>query len=585
MPVRRQELATSALNGSVYVLGGYDENGNSTATVEVYNPTTDTWAFLQPLPIAVNHNAAAVAGGLLYSFGVAGGETFVYDSNNNSWSARASSHYAHSFTAAVGVIDDKIYVAGGAGTPNQRELEVYDPVANTWTIKAPMSVARNHTAGGVIDGKFYVVGGRIIESTDALEMYDPLTNTWSTRAPMPTARSGLAAAVVNNELWVFGGENIPDLTLHAEVEVYNPLSNSWRREPPMPLPRHGIWASVIDNKIYIPGGGNAAAMITPTTTNQIFTVGEVPIPTPIPSPTSAADPCYSNFTTAEGCNALSLLTTGAGNTALGWLSLFTDTTGSFNTGLGAGALILNNASSNTAVGAVALLLNTTGSNNTAVGTDALVFNDSGSSNTATGYFALMNNTIGGSNTAVGSEALTANTSGNNNTAIGNLALSSSQNTSDNVCVGTMAGSGITTANDNVIIGHHSGVHTVFGQESDRCYIDNIYGAPVSAATAMAVMVDSDGRLGTVAMEGPAESSPGNISRAMLNFQVKDLEATVAQRQRQIEKLTLEVEAQTPQIQNVNAKVELCKPEAKMIVNKPKGVLSGTVHGELKMKQN
>ena len=56
----------------------------------------------------------------------------------------------------------------------------------------------------------------------------------------------------------------------------------------------------------------------------------------------APDGCYPNFTTAEGCDALSLLTTGAGNTALGWRSLFSDTTGSFNTGVGGGALVLNN---------------------------------------------------------------------------------------------------------------------------------------------------------------------------------------------------------------------------------------------------
>ena len=180
----------------------------------------------------------------------------------------------------------------------------------------------------------------------------------------------------------------------------------------------------------------------------------------------APDGCFPNFTTAEGCDALSLLTTGAGNTALGWRSLFMDTTGSFNTGVGAGALILNNADSNTAVGAVALLLNTSGAQNTAIGTDALVFNDSGDSNTATGYFSLMNNTTGGSNTATGWEALIANTTGNNNTAIGNQALQSSETTSDHVAIGSMAGSGITTANNNIIIGHHSGVHSRFGEESD-----------------------------------------------------------------------------------------------------------------------
>jgi N-acetylneuraminic acid mutarotase len=270
MPVLRQELATGVLDGKVYVLGGYDESRNSTATVQVYNPATNTWTSAHPLPFPVNHNAAAVAGGKLYSFGAGAGQTFVYNPSNDSWAARASSHYVHSRTAAVGVIDNKIYVAGGGETPSQRELEVHDPVANTWTVKAPMRVPRNHCGGGVINGNFYVVGGRAgLGSTNALEVYNPQTNTWSSRTPMPTARSGIAAAVVNDELWVFGGEDAD--TLHAEVEVYNPVSDSWRRLPSMPLPRHGIWASVIGNKIYIPGGG-AAAGFAATKTNQIFTV-------------------------------------------------------------------------------------------------------------------------------------------------------------------------------------------------------------------------------------------------------------------------------------------------------------------------
>ena len=276
MPQSRQELATSVLNGKVYVMGGFDVGGNSTATVQVYDPATDTWALAHSLPHAVNHNSAAVVGGKLYSFGAGAGETFVYSPTNNSWTAVASSNYAHSFTAAVGVINDKIYVAGGAGTPSQRELEVYDPVANTWTVKAPMSVPRNHTAGGVIDGKFYVVGGRFqASSTNALEVYNPQTNTWSTLAPMPTVRSGIAAAVVNNDLWVFGGEDPWDMVVFGAVEVYDPVSNSWRQLPDMPLPRHGWWASVIGSQIYIPGGGQGAG-VAPTNTNQIFTVDEAP---------------------------------------------------------------------------------------------------------------------------------------------------------------------------------------------------------------------------------------------------------------------------------------------------------------------
>src|SRR4029450_9323443 len=55
----------------------------------------------------------------------------------------------------------------------------------------------------------------------------------------------------------------------------------------------------------------------------------------------APDGGYPGFTTAEGANALKNLTTGAGNTALGWFSLFSNTDGSFNTGVGAGSRVLN----------------------------------------------------------------------------------------------------------------------------------------------------------------------------------------------------------------------------------------------------
>ena len=81
---------------------------------------------------------------------------------------------------------------------------------------------------------------------------------------------------------------------------------------------------------------------------------------------------YPNFTTAEGQNALKSLTTGSGNTGIGWVSLFSATTASFNTGVGAGTLALNTADENTATGAGALLLNTTGIGNTATGAFALL---------------------------------------------------------------------------------------------------------------------------------------------------------------------------------------------------------------------
>ncbi len=63
------------------------------------------------------------------------------------------------------------------------------------------------------------------------------------------------------------------------------------------------------------------------------------------------DGCYPGFTTAEGCNALHQLGAGAGNTGVGWYSLFLVGDANYNTGLGAGALALTTtgADSNTAL--------------------------------------------------------------------------------------------------------------------------------------------------------------------------------------------------------------------------------------------
>jgi hypothetical protein len=89
---------------------------------------------------------------------------------------------------------------------------------------------------------------------------------------------------------------------------------------------------------------------------------------------SAAGRRYPGFDTAEGTKALQNLSSGVGNSGLGWYSLFSNASGNYNTGAGAGTLALNNADSNTGIGAGALLSNTTGSSNTATGAFALLSN-------------------------------------------------------------------------------------------------------------------------------------------------------------------------------------------------------------------
>src|SRR2546426_5745749 len=77
-----------------------------------------------------------------------------------------------------------------------------------------MPTARNHAAIGVVNNKIYVIGGRVgaafigvASNTDVVEEYDPATDQWgAVRARMPTARSAGAWGTYGNRIYVAGGE-------------------------------------------------------------------------------------------------------------------------------------------------------------------------------------------------------------------------------------------------------------------------------------------------------------------------------------------------------------------------------------------
>ena len=294
------------------------------------------------------------------------------------------------------------------------------------------------------------------------------------------------------------------------------------------------------------------------------------------------DGCYPGFNTAEGCYAICLLTSGAGNTGLGWYSLYFVGGGNYNTGVGAGALVLNTADSNTAVGAAAMLLNTTGTLNTAVGTDAMVYNDSGAFNGAVGGFALYNNADGSGNNAFGDNALFTNISGSHSTAVGDLALQFS--TGDyNTALGANVGTDPDIVSNNIYIGDMGfagdtnviaiGGIAASGTDYTTTFIGGIAGATVSTDAAV-VYIDTDGHLGTVPMNAnrnpataPVRRSKGAHPQAMLNRKVAELQATVAQQQKQIETLMAQLKEQAAQIQKVSAQLELSKSAPQTVANK------------------
>ena len=82
-------------------------------------------------------------------------------------------------------------------------MHAYDPVANTWTTCAPLSVARTGASCVAVDGKIVVAGGWSgAGHLRSAEMYDPATDSWSNIASMEHTRAWAMAECVDGKVVV-----------------------------------------------------------------------------------------------------------------------------------------------------------------------------------------------------------------------------------------------------------------------------------------------------------------------------------------------------------------------------------------------
>ena len=264
----RQEVAVAAVNGKVYLIGGFGDGGVPLSSVEQYDPATNTWRFVAPLPQPRHHAGAAVIGSSIY---VVGGfsafafdpqsSVYRYDTQLDQWTEVASLPKARGALGAV-TIDGKIYAVGGL--PGGRDLTVYDPATNTWSELPPMPTPRDHLAAVASHGILFVAGGRFPNNTNAFECYEPGPRRWTALPSLPTARGGITGAAIGDRIYIFGGEGNPESAngTFREVESFDLVTFTWRAEPSMPNPRHGIGAAAIGKLIYIPAGGPIQGLST-----------------------------------------------------------------------------------------------------------------------------------------------------------------------------------------------------------------------------------------------------------------------------------------------------------------------------------
>uniref|UniRef100_A0A8C1VJ26 Kelch-like family member 33 n=1 Tax=Cyprinus carpio TaxID=7962 RepID=A0A8C1VJ26_CYPCA len=212
MHERRGSFTLVVLNGKIYAIGGERDSEVNMESVEVYCPNTNSWRlvdFVCPLDQALCCHAASVWNGTVF---LSGGFNSQYQclSSMTLYHPEQGSTYLAELTHdralhCMETLGDRLYVAGGVSCDadghllDQLACEVYNPVANTWSVIMPFPVPHVGSASAVLEGKVYVIGGYCQEDytdTKTVHRYDPATERWENMSVTPGPNTYIAACVL-----------------------------------------------------------------------------------------------------------------------------------------------------------------------------------------------------------------------------------------------------------------------------------------------------------------------------------------------------------------------------------------------------
>lgn len=315
LPQPLGEIVGAVVGNKWYVMGGYDGlNVQPQGIVTEYDAASDNWTVKKNMLIPAHHAAAVELNGKIYVFGGFVGRpgakgwgpianALMYDPATDSWKELAPMPTPRGSANAVAV-DGKIYVIGGAhanvpGKPGTEPLwvgvpqivtgavEEYDPATNSWRKRAPMPTGRNHFFAAAVDGKIYAINGRLGTSfvtmsdvTDIVEEYDPKTDAWRYIGRSPTKRGDVAGGVLNGRIYVTGGEYEEPrgkVTFWA-FEAFDPKTNSWQILPHIQIARHGFAAAFLGSDFHAAGGSfqsdGMPGIFSQMTTHEVYPAGQ-----------------------------------------------------------------------------------------------------------------------------------------------------------------------------------------------------------------------------------------------------------------------------------------------------------------------
>lgn len=229
------------------------------------------------LPFTLGGTSTGVIDGELYLVGDSDPSTLVFDilaanTPGNAWRAQAQRPFPGSAHAAE-VVGKKLFLIGGLGADSEGRVQILDPVADSWSLGAPMPWPGGAVNTATIDGLIYAAGGVAGGGTvDDVAVYDPAADKWTSLPSMPAGQgsNGAAAGTDGQRFFIFGGSGGSGGVANgfSSMQVYNPAGSSWTTSldvgsplAPLPVARADLGRAVYwQGEFYVMGGETASGL-------------------------------------------------------------------------------------------------------------------------------------------------------------------------------------------------------------------------------------------------------------------------------------------------------------------------------------
>ncbi|KAI4815855.1 hypothetical protein KUCAC02_005982 [Chaenocephalus aceratus] len=185
----------------IYVIGGRTRGSRGGAPslleVEYFNPLTQTWSSVSPLPTAIYYPEASACGSVIYTLGSEVEITdsfnpsldcfFSYDAQQDQWSRLVAEfgQFFHATLVKAVSIDNTLHIC------DLSTYKVYSfcPETCVWKGQGSFECAGFNAGAVGMKDKIYILGGDYSpdEITDEVQVYHSGRSQWEEVAPMPRA--------------------------------------------------------------------------------------------------------------------------------------------------------------------------------------------------------------------------------------------------------------------------------------------------------------------------------------------------------------------------------------------------------------